>query len=95
MTIDGRPFCEPKHVLLLEVSDDCCGVWALYQKADGGWNTGAVKHGTVYDIDRHGMLSPLYRLKKYEGTLEEDERILEDISKTIVCKIMLKQERDI
>lgn len=80
---DGRPFCEPKHVLLLEVGDDCCGVWAMYKKADGSWSTGAVKHGTVYDIGRHGMLSPLYRLKKYEDVLMEDERILEEISRAI------------
>ena len=80
MTVDGRPFCEPKHVLLLEVGDDCCGVWAMYKKTDGSWDTGAVKHGTVYDIGRNGILSPLYRLKKYEDVLTDDERILEDIS---------------
>ena len=80
MTVDGCPFCEPKHVLLLEVGDDCCGVWAMYNKADGSWGTGAVKHGTVYDVCRYSMLSPLYRMKKYEDVLTDDERILEDIS---------------
>ena len=83
VTVDGRPFCAPRHVLLLEVGDDCCGVWAMYKKADGSWDTGAVKHGTVYDIGWHGMLSPLYRLKKYEDVLTDDERILEDISSAI------------
>ena len=83
VTVDGRPFCAPRHVLLLEVGDDCCGVWAMYKKTDGSWDTGAVKHGTVYDIGRNGILSPLYRLKKYEDVLTDDERILEDISSAI------------
>lgn len=83
VTVDGRPFCEPKHVLLLEVGDDCCGVWAMYKKADGSWDTGAVKHGTVYDICRYSMLSPLYRMKKYDDVLTGDERILEEISRAI------------
>ena len=88
VTIDGRPFCKPKQVLLLEVCDDCCGVWALYMKADGSWDTGAVKHGTVYDIGRNGRRAPLYRMEKYDGILSEDEQILENISAAIK-----KQER--
>lgn len=83
VTIDGRPFCEPKHALLLEVSDDCCGVRALYKKTDGSWDTGAVKHGTVYDCDWNALLSPLYRMERYIGKLNDDEKMLDDLSKSI------------
>lgn len=82
---DGRPFCEPKPVLLLEVSDDCCGVWALYKKTDGSVDTGAVKHGTVYDAGRDVMLSPLYRMRKYEGEPDCDgvKMVLEELGRVI------------
>ena len=83
--IDGRPFCEPKPVLLLDVGDDCCGVWALYKNTDGSAATGAVKHGTVYDAGRAVMLSPLYRLRKYSETHDYDgvKMVLEELGRTI------------
>ena len=72
VTIDGRPFCGIKHVLLTEVGDDCCGVQAIYKRLDGQWDVGAVKHGSVYDYYTHPMLSPLYRLEKYDGKIEDE-----------------------
>ena len=80
VTIDGRPFCGIKHVLLTDVGDDCCGVQALYKRANGEWGVGAVKHGTVYDRYDKPMLSPLYRLEKFVGEKTADDYFLESIS---------------
>ena len=80
VTIDGRPFCDVKHVVLIDVGGDCCGVQAIYKGADGQWGIGAVKHGMVYDGYTHPMLSPLYRLEKYDGKIKGDDYFLESIS---------------
>ena len=76
VTVDSRPFAKPQKIVLLEVGPDCCGVQALYRNEAGEWNTGAVKHGTIYP-EVMAMISPLYRMRKHIGPLEESEKQLE------------------
>ena len=76
------PFAPVKHVLLLEVGNDCCGVSALYRRKDGKWETGALKHGHFME-SYVPMISPLYRISSYEGCLPPEEQILQKISEHI------------
>ncbi len=62
VAVDCLPFAPVKHVLLLEVGSDCCGVSALFRREDGKWDTGALKHGHCWGSYRP-MLSPLYRIR--------------------------------
>ena len=62
--VNCLPFAPVKHVLLLEVGSDCCGVSALFRREDGKWDTGALKHGHCWQSYRP-MLSPLYRIKSH------------------------------
>ena len=62
--VNCLPFAPVKHVLLLEVGSDCCGVSALFRREDGKWDTGALKHGHCWHSYRP-MLSPLYRIKSH------------------------------
>ncbi len=83
VTVDSRPFAKEKHVVILEVGPDCCGVQAMYwDSKDGKWRTGAVKHGSIYE-EITPMVSPLYRMEKYTGELAEDEKYLEEVSHRI------------
>lgn len=83
VTIDCRPFTPVSHAVILEVGDnyDCCCLQALYHADDGIWDTGAVKHG--YILPKHTLtgLSPLYRLSSFYGKLQDEERLLERVSR--------------
>lgn len=74
VALDCRPFAPVKPALLLEVSDDCCGVQMLYEH-DGMLNmdvydTAALKHGHGYkDAWEHEYLHPLsylYKLRRID-----------------------------
>lgn len=84
VTVDCRPFAPVRHVVILEIGDncDCCCLQALYYAGDGTWDTGAVKHGHI--ISHYaGKLSPLYRLASFHGQLSEEERLLEKVSRYV------------
>ena len=88
VTLNCLPFRPVKQAVLLEVDNrDCCGVQILYPRknkitGDIVWETGALKHGDGWE-GYFPMLSPLYRLSKYEGELSGEERILKDVQKLI------------
>ena len=74
VALDCRPFAPVKPALLLEVSDDCCGVQMLFEH-DGMLNmdvydTAALKHGHGYkDAWDHEYLHPLsylYNLRRID-----------------------------
>lgn len=84
VTVDCRPFAPVRHVVILEIGDncDCCCLQALYYAGNGTWDTGAVKHGHI--IPHYaGKLSPLYRLASFHGQLPEEERLLEQVSQYV------------
>lgn len=83
VTLDCRPFAPVMHALLLAVDNaDCCGVRMLHRDKNGLWHNSALKH-------KHGwgrytpLLSPLYRLEKYEGELPEDHKIFLEVQNFI------------
>ncbi len=76
--VDCLPFAPVRHVLLLEVGDDCCGVSCLYRTNDGRWDTGALKHGHFME-SYTPMLSPLYRIASYDGPLPTEEQLLRKV----------------
>ena len=79
VTLGCRPFAPQKHVLLLEVDNtDCCGVRMLHLDEKGLWRNSALKHKHGWGSYRP-LLSPLYRLEKYEGELDEDQKLLLDV----------------
>ena len=81
--VDCLPFAPVKHVLLLEVGSDCCGVSALFRREDGKWDTGALKHGHCWGNYRP-MLSPLYRIRSHnQKTLFHGECLLWQVQKHI------------
>ena len=74
VVLDCMPFAPVKPALILEVGDDCCGVWMLFEK-DGPLNmdiykTAALKHGHGFtDFWGNGYYHPLsylYSLRPYE-----------------------------
>ncbi len=77
VTLDCLPFAPVKHVLLLEVNNgDCCGARMLYRRGDSGlWDSGALKHGHGWGLHTP-MLSPLYRLSRFDGQLPVEEEPL-------------------
>lgn len=84
VTVDCRPFEPVRHVVILEIGDncDCCCLQALHRKGDGIWDIGAVKHGHVFPTHPAGF-SPLYRMETFHGQLPEEERLLEKVSRYI------------
>lgn len=83
VTLDCRPFAPIKRVLLLEVDNtDCCGLRMLYRDEEGLWRNSALKHKHGWD-SYTPMLSPLYRLEKYEGELDEYQKLLLDVQNYI------------
>lgn len=83
VTIDCRPFAPVSHAVILEIGDnrDCCCLQALYHADDGIWDTGAVKHGFILPKHTSAGLSPLYRLSSFRGKLQDEERLLERVSR--------------
>lgn len=75
VTVNCLPFAPIKHVLLLEVGSDCCGVSALLLREDGKWDTGALKHGHCWGTYRP-MLSPLYRIRSSNMLSREELALL-------------------
>ena len=62
---------------------DCCGVLALYYR-DGRYREGAVKHTDMWlKLFPELPLSPLYRLRKFNGKLTGNDAVYEEISKII------------
>ena len=81
--VNCLPFAPAKHVLLLEVGSDCCGVSALFHREDGKWDTGALKHGHCWGAYRP-MLSPLYQIRSCNGRiLFRGEGVLFSVQKYI------------
>lgn len=71
------PFARKRHVILLDIDDncDCCAVWQAYVTEDGFIRANAFKHGHVFD-KCWWTTSPLFRVKKFQGTLDSDEEVL-------------------
>ena len=81
--VDCRPFAPLKHVLVLEVDIDLSAVTVLFQREDGKWNTGALKHGQYWE-HHHPLMSPLYRLRSSNNAmLFRDESVLWRVQKHI------------
>ena len=79
VVIDCTPFKPATLAKVTDVGDnkDCCSLQALARCEDGSWREGAVKHGHLF---LHGLcyMSPLYRIKKYEGVIPEQYSRLTD-----------------
>lgn len=79
VVIDCTPFKPATLAKITDVGDnrDCCSLQALARCEDGSWREGAVKHGHIF---LHGLcyMSPLYRIKKYEGVIPEQYSRLTD-----------------
>lgn len=79
VTLNCLPFAPVKQVLLTEVDNrDCCGVQMLFLDTDGSWKTGALKHGHGWG-NYYPILSPLYRLEKFEGDVNKNESLLKQL----------------
>jgi len=78
---NGYPFTPQKRILIVSVGDniDCCCLQSLYSNEEGKWNISAVKHGW-YGFEQFYKLSALYTMKKYHGSLGEDEVLLNAVS---------------
>ena len=76
--VNCLPFAPVKHVLLLEVGDDCCGVSCLYRTEDGKWETGALKHGHFMESYRP-LISPLYRIAAHHADLPPEVQPLKAV----------------
>ena len=95
VSIDCRPVFPEKPALILSVGDnkDSCSPWALAAGGDGKLMTAGVKHALFFTdplIDPV-LVSPLYRLRLYQGEYSEENHILkeigEDIRKESVCRL--------
>lgn len=79
VVIDCTPFKPATLAKITDVGDnkDCCSLQALARCEDGSWREGAVKHGHLF---LHNMcyISPLYRIRKYEGVIPEQYSRLTD-----------------
>ena len=83
--IDCAPFAPPVNALVVYSGEDwdCCGVLALYYR-DGRYREGAVKHTDMWlKLFPELPLSPLYRLRKFNGKLTGNDAVYEEISKII------------
>lgn len=86
VTIDCRPFAPVQHALILAVGDnlDCCCLRAAFVDDFGKLCAGSIKHSHCF-IDRYrSKLSPLYRMTRYIGKLDEDEIALEYIRRDLL-----------
>ncbi|MCR5339375.1 MAG: hypothetical protein K6E75_12555 [Lachnospiraceae bacterium] len=79
--IDGKPFGPSFRALILDIGDnsDCCCVQGLARNTEGLWNTGAVKHGMI-GPQLYPQPSMLYTIERYFGPLDENDRILAEVS---------------
>lgn len=85
VTVDCRPYAPLNHAVILEVGDnrDCCCLQALFRIEDGMWDTGAVKHGSLFPIGCLPDFSPLYRMKVCRETMPEEDGLLEKVSRFV------------
>ena len=82
--LDVMPFSDKKHAVIMEKLNqyDCCAVQIFfYDEKSKLYDTGALKHARGLNPDT--VLSPLYRLEKYDGELDDNEEILREIGKYI------------
>ncbi len=83
--IDSTPSYHGRIGLIIETrpdSNDCCFPQVLCLSKDGKFITGALKHSSVFikDFSYSPLFSPMYRLKRYQGALPENIKILKKIS---------------
>lgn len=86
--MDATPAFPSRAGLILDMgqySNDCCSPECLYMNIDGRFDTGALKHKSVFGDYSHYISapSPMYRLKQYTGQLSEREKILKLIGDEI------------
>ena len=89
--IDCMPFAPPINALILYSGEDrdCCGVLALYyrkknRRGEGAYTNGAVKHCDMWmHLFPNVLVSPLYRLRKFTGKLNEKNAVFEKIAAMI------------
>ncbi len=83
--IDSTPSYHWRIGLIIETrpdSNDCCFPQVLCLSKDGKFITGALKHSSVFikDFSHSPLFSPMYRLKRYQGALPENMKILKKFS---------------
>lgn len=85
ITLDVRPFAPVNKAVIIEADGnfDCCGTQILYPNENGAYNILALKHGHGFGENYYPILSPLYRAEIYKGGLEENQKILKDVSEFV------------
>ncbi|MBE6844332.1 MAG: hypothetical protein E7508_01275 [Ruminococcus sp.] len=84
ITVSDEPFAEKKQALILDTGDnnDSNCVKVLYITNGGVLKVNSLKHGHIFEDDNAMMYtSPLYKIKKYNGELLENDEILLKIQK--------------
>lgn len=82
MVADNYPFGRKIKFVILQIGDnmDCCCLQALSLRKDGTWDVGAVKHGSIGNMN-YPKISPLYTADIYEPDLSNPEdAILAEVS---------------
>ena len=83
---DCSPFSSKRKVLIVDIGDnhDCCAIQCLYLVPNGKFRFSAFKHNSFHLLFRENShISALYRAKKYNGELTEEEAPLGLISEAI------------
>ncbi len=85
ISIDCRPYANIKNAVILQIGDnhDCCSVQcATVSSFNDEIITGALKH--PYQIfEKHIEISPLYSVKICKEALQDNEKILKNISEYV------------
>jgi len=89
VTLDCRPFAPLIHALVIEAEDEgraeCCMPRVLHlddyeskRRGEPTWTEAGPKHASSLHLCMPGY-SPLYRMELYEGTLPEDEQLIDEV----------------
>jgi len=89
VTADCSPFSRERRVLIVDIHDnhDCCAIQCLYLLPNGKFRVNAFKHNSFHISTAHyhenSHISALYRAKRYNGELTDEETPLGIISEAI------------
>ena len=82
--VGSSPFVPRQRILITDVGDnrDCCCVQGFGRLSSGEYAVGAVKHGHVGYAKSNCYILPslLYEMTKYEGPLNDEEQILNEVA---------------
>ena len=84
--MDSAPSFPPRVGVVLETDsnqNECSKPQILYRNRFGKFDSNALKHASVFQDYGFPIFSPLYRLKKIDGTLSDDKKIFSAVSEKL------------